>query len=483
MNPAARMTRKYTSFGVLVLSDTAAIFLSLVAAFLLRTKILPLVFTEYFSNRSPVIFHVYINRWYIIVILAMAVFAYERLYTKRHAFWEETRLLVKGSTIFFGLLMALIFVTQEYFPFSRMVVALAWIISFGVLAAFRRLTKTILRRLGVWRKRVLIIGSTNETAEVIEAIQANRTMGYEIVGCLTDDRARIGSLIQGVPILGHYNDIEVWKEKTAFEDIIVTFPNIPRNRLIDLLKTWESVSESIRYIPQTGDLITTGIEIENIGKILSLVVRKNLHKPWNILLKSGFEYALAFILIVLLAPIMLIAALAVKVDSPGPVFYLQKRIGRKGRTILIVKFRTMYGKAEERLAALLQNDPESRKEWETFKKLKSRDPRVTRVGAFLRRHSLDELPQLFNVLNGEMSLVGPRPYLQSEVGILPSFPALLFEVKPGITGMWQISGRSDISFEERLRIDEHYIRNWSLWMDIMILLKTFEATITGRGAF
>jgi Undecaprenyl-phosphate galactose phosphotransferase WbaP len=477
-----RMTRKYVSFGALLLSDAVALFLSFYAAFLLRAKFLAWIAPEFFAGRTPVDFSMFLGRWYI-VFVTIVVFAFEGLYTKRHAFWEETRLLLKSSTMSFGLIMAAIFVTKEYFPFSRLIVAMAWLLSFILLPAFRRLIKKGFLRLGIWSKRVLVIGSTEETAKIIESIKANRTMGYEIVGCLTDDRNRIGEILSGVPILGHYDDIEAWKAKTSFEDIIVTFPNIPRNRLIFLLKTWEGISETIRYIPQTGDLITTGIEIENIGKILSLVVRKNLHKPWNIFLKTVFEYILALIFFIVLSPVLLAVAVAVKLDSTGPVFFLQNRLGRKGKIVTIVKFRTMYADEKERLSAFLRSHPQALEEWETFNKLKDEDPRVTRVGRFLRRHSLDELPQLLNVLGGTMSLVGPRPYLPGEIENIRPFPSLLFEVKPGITGMWQISGRSDVPFNERLRIDEHYIRNWSLWMDIMILLKTFGATISGRGAF
>jgi Undecaprenyl-phosphate galactose phosphotransferase WbaP len=476
------MTRKYASFAVLLVSDALAVVLSFLAAFFLRAKVFSLLFPSFFSGRTPVVLSEFVDRWYIIFII-LGVFAFEGLYTKRHAFWEETRLILKSSTMAFGLIMTVIFITQKYFPFSRLIIALTWLLSFFFLPVLRRLAKTALFRLDIWSKRVIIIGSTEETAKVIQAINSDPTMGYRTVGCLTDDRTRVGELLSGIPILGHYDDIETWKEDTAFEDIIVTFPNIPRNILIHLLKSWEGISETIRYIPQTGDLITTGIEIENIGKMLSLVVRKNLHKPWNILLKTVFEYVLALLLLIITSPFLLAAAAAIKLTSPGPVFFLQKRLGRKGRTITIIKFRTMRVDGETRLAEKLKTDPDAAREWETFKKLKKGDPRITRLGAFLRRHSLDEFPQLLNVLAGTMSLVGPRPYLAEEIENVSPRPALIFEVRPGITGMWQISGRSDIPFAERVRIDEHYIRNWSLWMDIMILSKTFGAIISGRGAF
>jgi undecaprenyl-phosphate galactose phosphotransferase len=243
------------------------------------------------------------------------------------------------------------------------------------------------------------------------------------------------------------------------------------------------VSDTIRYIPRTGDLITTGIEIENIGKVLSLVVRKNLHKPWNILMKTLFEFILAVILLVPLLPVFLIIAAAIRLDSRGPAFFRQERYGKRGKPIKVIKFRSMHLDADRRLDEYLKNHPDAREEWTTYKKLKASDPRVTRVGAFLRKFSLDELPQVLNVLLGDMSLVGPRPYLHEELEEVKQMKSILFQVKPGVTGLWQTSGRSLVPFEERLRLDEYYIRNWSLWMDLLILMKTVKVTASGHGAF
>jgi Undecaprenyl-phosphate galactose phosphotransferase WbaP len=286
-----------------------------------------------------------------------------------------------------------------------------------------------------------------------------------------------------VAVLGHYDDIEMWQERTKFEDIIVTFPDTPAEQLIALLKRWDGVGETIRYIPQTGELISTGVEVENIGRVLSLTIRKNLHKPWNILIKSSFEFILSLVLLVLLFPAGLVIAAAVRLDSRGPVFFTQSRYGKRGRLIRIVKFRSMHADADARLEEYLRANGTAREEWVRYRKLRNSDPRVTKVGAFLRRHSLDELPQILNVLAGQMSLIGPRPYLQEELAEVKQSKSVLFQVRPGITGLWQISGRSNVSFADRLLLDEHYIRNWSLWTDVTILIKTAGAIVSGSGAF
>jgi len=474
------MKKKVVAFMCLVGCDCLAVLLCFTLAYLVRAELLPALFPSY--RQRPVLFSAYMNRAYML-LLWVGVFFYEKLYTKRHSFWEEARYLVRSSTVSFALITVAVFLTKEYFPFSRAVILMAWLLSLAILPVLRSFTKLLLFRLSFWKKRVIIIGTTGSTSSLIEAVKQNKTMGYEIAGCLTDQKAKIGQFISDVPVLGHYEEIEKWKEKTGFEDIIVTLPYIPRDKLISLLKRWEAVSDKIRYIPQTSDLVTTGIEIENVGKVLSLVVRKNLHKPWNILIKTVFEFVLAVSLFILLIPAFLVIAVAIRLDSRGPVLFVQERYGKRGKVIKVVKFRSMYTDAERRLEEYLQQNPGAQEEWSRYKKLKTGDPRVTRVGSFLRKYSLDELPQLLNVLKGEMSIIGPRPYLQEELEEVMQVKSLLFQVRPGITGLWQTSGRSLVPFAERLDLDEYYIRNWSLWLDIVILIRTVKVTASRHGAF
>jgi len=474
------MAKKILTLLALIATDAAAILLCYFLAFLVRKDILPQLFP--ILHARTVLWSVYISQAYLLLIW-IAVFGYEKLYTKRHAMWEEAAALIKSSTISSGLIMITVFATKSYVLYSRAIIVMAWLLSFAVIPVFRGVSKRLLAGLHLWKKKVIIIGSANGTSVVIESIRRNKSLGYDIVGCLTDDRSKIGMVFSGVPILGHYDEIEIWKDRTGFEDIIVTLPDIPGDEFISLLKRWDGVSDTIRYVPRTGDLITTGIEIENIGKVLSLVVRKNLHKPWNVLLKTVFEFFLSIILLVPLLPALLIITVAIKLDSRGPALFRQERYGKRGKLIKVIKFRSMYLDADSRLEEFLKHNPDAREEWATYKKLKASDPRVTRVGAFLRRHSLDELPQILNVLLGDMSLVGPRPYIHEELEEVKQMKSVLFQVKPGLTGLWQTSGRSLVPFEERLKLDEYYIRNWSLWIDLLILMKTVKVTASGQGAF
>lgn len=474
------MLKKIISLGFLLASDVSALAVSFLAAFLLRRYVLPPIFPSAFV--WPAMPEPFLARAYFLLAWIL-VFAYERLYTKRFSYWDETRLLVKSSIMAMILVLAAAVLTRKSMPFSRSILVMMGLFSSVTLPVARFLTKRLLVGLHLWEKRILIIGSREGTSEVIAAIRRNRSLGFRIVGCLTENEAEVGGTTDGVPILGHYDEIEKWKEKIPFEDIVVTFPDIPRARMVELLRRWDGVSETIRYIPRTGDLITAGVELENIGRILSLAVRKNLHKPWNIFFKGTFEYLLAAVSFIALLPLLAIVAAAIKLDSSGPVFFPQERCGRHNKPIRIVKFRTMYVDNEALLNDLLARDPRVREEWERFKKIKSGDPRVTRIGRFLRRFSLDELPQLLNVLRGNMSIVGPRPFLREEVASLQPYPGILFEVKPGITGLWQTSGRSDLTFEDRIKLDEQYIRNWSMWLDLLILAKTIFVTAGGRGAF
>jgi len=224
-------------------------------------------------------------------------------------------------------------------------------------------------------------------------------------------------------------------------------------------------------------------KIEIFGDIFSLTVPRNLFKPNKLIIKSFFEFVITSIITLVLSPILLIISLAIKLDSPGPIFYVQKRLGKDKKIFDLIKFRSMYVDGDQRLAAYLEKNPEAKKEWETYRKLRGYDPRVTRVGRVIRKYSLDELPQLFNFFKRDLNLVGPRPYMPEELEKMGDKSKTISRVKPGITGLWQVRGRNLLTFNERLILDEFYIRNWSLWLDIVILIKTTIAVFTREGAF
>lgn len=217
-------------------------------------------------------------------------------------------------------------------------------------------------------------------------------------------------------------------------------------------------------------------------KIMLLRLKNNLENPLNRCLKYSFDFICTLVGTILISSLLLLIAAAIYFDSPGSVIYKHMRVGKNGKVFGCYKFRTMCMDADKKLAELLANDVAARNEWEKDFKLKN-DPRVTKIGKFLRKTSLDELPQIFNVLKGEMSLVGPRPVVEAELEKYGEYLDDYLMVRPGITGMWQVNGRSDTTYEERVRMDSWYVRNWSIWIDIMLLWRTVKSVIKCEGAY
>jgi UDP-galactose-lipid carrier transferase len=239
---------------------------------------------------------------------------------------------------------------------------------------------------------------------------------------------------------------------------------------------------SLALIPAMEGLPVVGLRQHHFFShdVVMLVSRNNLARPFSRILKAAFDHVVAMVLLVLLAPLLLALSMMVRLDG-GPAFYRHRRIGAGGRSFDCIKFRTMVPDSDSVLRRMLAEDPAAAEEWAATQKLRN-DPRVTRLGQFLRRSSLDELPQLLNVLRGEMSLVGPRPIVQAEIARYADDIDYYYETKPGLTGLWQVSGRSDTSYARRVRLDVWYVRNWTLWHDIAILLKTIPAVFLQRGA-
>ena len=249
-----------------------------------------------------------------------------------------------------------------------------------------------------------------------------------------------------------------------------------------VLRLAERRFAELLVIPTVALLQSTAAEVEQVGSTLVMKYRYNLLRPVNTFTKNVFELLGTLPLLILLSPLFLLLALLVRLSSSGPVLFRQKRIGRDRRLFDCVKFRTMYQDAEQRLNDMLARDEALRAEWLKYARIPN-DPRVTPTGRLLRRFSLDELPQLWNVLRGEMAWVGPRPYLPVESDRIGDSIDTIVRVRPGMTGLWQVSGRTSLPFKERLTLDEYYIRNWSLWMDFSILLRTLRAVLGARGAY
>jgi undecaprenyl-phosphate galactose phosphotransferase len=410
-------------------------------------------------------------------------FAHARLYTRRALFWDEARRVLYACTVATLFAVALSFVGRRTGKQSRLVIGGLWLAAIAAIPMARYHTKRLLAAAGLWNKRVLIIGGGNTGIQVCERIRANPDLGYEPVAFVDDDPGKVGGELTGLPVRGPLDAIPQLVRDLDVKDVVVAMPGLPRQRLLHLISTCEGHVQSIRLVPDMFGLASVGVEAEDLDGVLLLHMRWNLAKPWNLLIKRIFDLAIAAAAGVILAPLSVLTALAIRLDSPGPVFFRQERLGRGRHPFRCVKFRTMYVDGEARLRAYLAGHPERRAEWERYAKLRAFDPRVTRVGRILRRLSVDELPQLLNVLRQEMSLVGPRPYLPEETGRMGDFATTVLKAPPGMTGLWQVSGRNNLTLEQRLRLDEYYVRNWSLWLDLVVLLKTVGTVLRGRGAF
>ena len=286
--------------------------------------------------------------------------------------------------------------------------------------------------------------------------------------------------VEGVPIVGDVSLSNELAKRLKIKYAVVAMPGLEAKRLLRLTERIAGAFSHMMMIPDLFGLGSIGAAAKDVGGVLGIEVKQQLLLPGPRMAKRIMDYALTLIGSVFVMPIILLLMILIVIDSRGGPFYRQKRLGRDGTQFMAYKFRSMHGDGEERLREVLASDPALRAEYEKFHKLRN-DPRVTRVGRVLRKFSLDELPQLFNVLRGEMSLVGPRPYLEREIKDMDAQEGIILRATPGMTGLWQVSDRNNTSFAERVTMDVHYVRNWSPWMDISILARTLRVVVKGTG--
>ena len=286
--------------------------------------------------------------------------------------------------------------------------------------------------------------------------------------------------VEGVPVVGDLSLAPVLSKRLKIRYAILAMPGLDSQKLLRLSEQVGSFFTHMLIIPDLFGFGTLGVPAREIGGVLGLEVQQRLLLPTSRLAKRTLDVGLTVFGSICISPLIVLLALLIKLDSRGPILYWQPRLGRDGRTFQAAKFRSMYGDGEARLRAILDGDPKLKAEYEEFHKL-ARDPRVTRIGRILRKYSLDELPQLLSVVRGDMSLVGPRPYLEREVKDMEGQEIVILRATPGMTGMWQVSDRNTTGFSERLKMDVNYVRNWSPWLDIYILARTLEVVLRGTG--
>lgn len=407
-----------------------------------------------------------------------AVFIFFLFYANAHKRMIPHFEVIKNTfcAIFYATVAAIfiLYLIHSVNDLSRFFVITLFIISFILVCVIHQVLIIIFNKLDILKEPVLFIGANEQTRTIINFFKYNNCFGIRVLGVMDEDFADnyASDLKKTVEII----------QKTKVKTVIISSSNI--KKMSKVVTDIQPFVKNIVFTPNLSNIPIANMEINKlpIENVVLLNVKNNLALRRNKIIKYIFDMVLTIIGTICISPILICIAIWIYKDSPGPIIFKHMRVGKDGKIFPCYKFRSMCVDAKEKLEELLQNDPEARAEWERDFKLKH-DPRITKSGAFLRRTSLDELPQIFNVLKGEMSLVGPRPIIKDEMERYGNRIDDYLMVKPGIAGIWQCSGRSDTTYQERVQMDSWYVRNWSVWLDIMILWKTIEAVVAKKGAY
>ncbi|MDF1501259.1 MAG: sugar transferase [Anaerolineales bacterium] len=395
--------------------------------------------------------------------------------------WFNEAGRVIWSSIVATILMAG-FIYLTYREISRLQFIYFFIVNLGLLLLYRAILRIYYRLVGRTRpgvrNRILILGAGELGQRVAQVIEDHSRWGYNLVGFLDDDPEKLGQQFQGLQVLGNILDVQQVVSDKKVDEVWVALPIWALDRINLVMTELERLPVRIKIIPDYFSMALVRANAEVLGGIPIIGLRDPVIVGPVRWLKRAFDVIVGSILLLLSSPVMLAAAILIRMDSPGNVLFKQKRVGENGRIFEMLKFRTMKVGAEEELEQIAEITDDG-----AVIHKRPDDPRVTRVGKFLRRYSLDELPQLFNVLKGDMSLVGPRPEMPWLVDRYDSWQRKRFAVPQGITGWWQINGRSDKPMHLNTDDDLYYVYNYSLWLDIQILLRTPWVVIRGKGAF
>ena len=415
----------------------------------------------------------------ILTAVLLAIFKIQGLYDRRvHRSWaDELGNLTWGTLIGIAVMIVGVFYFRP-FGYSRLIFVYAWLAIVGVLATSRAVERAVRgywRRKGIGLTRVLVVGTGSVGRTIVRNIVAQPELGYQVVGLVDDERSddlgRFGWLgkTEDIPALVYEHDVD---------EVIIALPSASHQKISEILLACDQQQVSFRIVPDFYQLSLNQLDVVELNGIPLIGVRETPLQGSNLVLKRLLDVLISATLLVLAAPLMAVIAVAIRLDSPGPVLVRQTRLGRYGKPFGFYKFRSMCQDADRRLSDLLAHNEAK---GPIFKM--RRDPRITRVGRVIRRLSLDEIPQLINILQGDMSLVGPRPPFPWEVEQYADWHRKRLEVPQGLTGLSQINGRSDLPFDESALLDLWYIDNWSLGLDLKILLRTVPAVLMGKGAY
>ena len=415
------------------------------------------------------------------VVLVGAYWAAGVYQPRRLGMWIDQMSRLTRSTMMAMLVMiGLTFIYQPFF-YSRLIYLYDLVAILVLLGGSRFVwggVLSYLRQRGRGVVRVLMVGAGDLSRTVIRTVMAQPELGYRIVALLDEQIDPAAPSIGPVPAIAGLDQLPRLIIAYNIDEVIVTLPWTNHQRILAVFQQCEQLGVRARTVPDLFQLSLNRVDVEDLGGVPVIGLKSVSIRGVSLLIKRSLDLGVAGLTVLLLAPLMLICALAIKLDSPGPIIFRQERMGRHGKAFVVFKFRSMRESAEAEKVNLLElNEMRG-----PLFKMRV-DPRTTRVGRFLRRSSLDELPQLFNVLRGEMSIVGPRPHTQAEVSQYQTWQLQVLEAPPGLTGLAQVSGRSQLSFDEQCLLDIYYIENWSPALDVKIMLRTVPKMLSGEGAY
>ncbi len=390
-------------------------------------------------------------------------------------FWKVTKAVIYSVLAIAAL--SFMFKIQLFSRFVFICFSIATVFALWLWRLLKRWFLLQLLKKGYLKKNLLIVGAGEMGQLVAEELTGRPGLGYEVIGFGDDDTTKLHKKFKNVQVICTNANLADAVIKYNVDEILITIPS-QRQLIQDIITQCRRLDVEIRIIPEMFNLMTTAVEVGKFGPVPYMGIVKTPMRGAQLAFKRLFDVAVSLLGIIAISPVLIGTAIAVKLDSPGPVLFKQKRVGKNGQLFDFYKFRSMVPNAEDLLKELAAaNEVDG-----PVFKIKE-DPRITKVGKFIRKYSIDELPQLINVLKGDMSLVGPRPPLPKEVDKYGDFEWRRLEVIPGITGLWQVSGRSNLSFNKWMELDVYYIENWSFWLDLKIMLQTVPVVLTGKGAY
>jgi lipopolysaccharide/colanic/teichoic acid biosynthesis glycosyltransferase len=432
--------------SIFVLTDLLIIALSIYFGDYFRSEL------DELFGRAHTISLVNYMEFYPLYIIPIVLFAYEGIYTYRYDFWHESRLVFKGILFSAVIVFAYLAMTKSMGDYSRAVIGMVFVMMAILIPVAKNICKKSLYKTGLWRKKVRVSGND---PFLTEELYGNPYLGYE--------KPKQGENPSTVFINSANHSAATLKKMIS--------DKIQRHSEVIFIPLIDAYDMTHSHIYELSNTRTNLIVLQN-----------RLKSGCRVFFRRISDFALSLAMLPAIVVFMLPIALMIRFENPrAPILFRQDRLGKNGKIFVCYKFRTMHPNNEEILDRYLKQHPKEAAYYTKYRKLRD-DPRVTHLGSLLRRTSLDELPQIFNIFKQEMSLIGPRPYMLEEEEHILEYKELILSVRPGITGLWQVSGRNELDFKKRIEIDLWYIRNWNLWMDLVILLKSFKTVISKKGA-